>query len=268
MLYKIGDVAKVLGISTNTLRYYEKRGLVNPVKNFENSYRYYDFWDINFLLDSLWFRGFEFSLEQVADMINIPSHHDISVLFCEKENDYRKKINHYKMLLERSAQHRDELSHIPAMLGECDISIRQPYICFLNRYTEDYDNNPKLHKLAHQWLDLMPFTHRYFEVPAEHLICGDSRDYSWGLELSLHYANMLKVDVVPPVRSEPAAKCVHSVFKSTGKGNFASQHLHYMVDYAKQNNLSICGDASGILLASVFDKGNYTGYFKAWIPVK
>ena len=42
MRYKIGDVAKILGISTDLIRYYEKKGVVSPEKGQHNSYRYYD----------------------------------------------------------------------------------------------------------------------------------------------------------------------------------------------------------------------------------
>ena len=48
MRYKIGDVSRILGISTDLLRYYEKKGVVQPQKDKSNDYRYYDTWDINF----------------------------------------------------------------------------------------------------------------------------------------------------------------------------------------------------------------------------
>ena len=53
--YKIGDVSRILGISTDLLRYYEKKGVVKPQKDQSNDYRYYDTWDINFLIDCLWY---------------------------------------------------------------------------------------------------------------------------------------------------------------------------------------------------------------------
>ena len=38
--YKIGDVSQKLGISRDTLRFYEKKGVIHPEKQ-ENGYRYY-----------------------------------------------------------------------------------------------------------------------------------------------------------------------------------------------------------------------------------
>ncbi|MDR1573273.1 MAG: MerR family transcriptional regulator, partial [Clostridiales Family XIII bacterium] len=68
--YKIGAVTKLLNLSEDTLRYYESRGVVAPQKDEESGYRYYDAWDLNFLLDGIWYRSFDFPLKDVVKMIN------------------------------------------------------------------------------------------------------------------------------------------------------------------------------------------------------
>ncbi len=102
MMYKIGDVAKILGISPDLLRYYEKKGVVMPMKGKHNDYRYYDFWDINFLLDCLWFKNFGFSIDQIADMVKIPSSNQLGELFLKKEDELRAAIARCELLLRRS----------------------------------------------------------------------------------------------------------------------------------------------------------------------
>ena len=44
-LYQIGEIAGLLGMSRDTLRYYEKRGLLSAQKD-HNGYRYYTKQDI------------------------------------------------------------------------------------------------------------------------------------------------------------------------------------------------------------------------------
>ena len=48
--YKIGEIAKMLGISAETIRNYEKKGLICPYKE-ESNYRYFDIIQINHLLN-------------------------------------------------------------------------------------------------------------------------------------------------------------------------------------------------------------------------
>ena len=45
-MYNIGEVSKYLGISRDTLKFYENKGLINPKKNSGNGYREYDHFDI------------------------------------------------------------------------------------------------------------------------------------------------------------------------------------------------------------------------------
>ena len=40
--FMIGELAKLFNISTDTIRHYDKKGLLKPQCNKDNSYRYYD----------------------------------------------------------------------------------------------------------------------------------------------------------------------------------------------------------------------------------
>ena len=41
-MYKIGEAARLLGLSTEALRYYERKGLIVPHKDSASNYRYFD----------------------------------------------------------------------------------------------------------------------------------------------------------------------------------------------------------------------------------
>ncbi len=45
-MYTIGQVAKFLGVSRDTLKFYEEKELVKPKQNSENGYREYNRFDI------------------------------------------------------------------------------------------------------------------------------------------------------------------------------------------------------------------------------
>ncbi|MDP4090971.1 MAG: MerR family DNA-binding transcriptional regulator, partial [Bacillota bacterium] len=45
-MYTIGQIANIMGISRDKLRYYEEKGVLNPKQNDENNYRKCDFEDI------------------------------------------------------------------------------------------------------------------------------------------------------------------------------------------------------------------------------
>ena len=268
MKYKIGDVAKILGISPDLLRYYEKKGVVKPLKDKDNDYRYYDFWDINFLLDCLWFKNFGFSILQISDMVKPDSIESLNELFLDKEDELRASISRSQMLLHRSEEHRHELIRAQKLVGVCEIVESPDYYRYLNRYTDTYDNSPTLQRLSHDWLELMPFTHRCFEVSEDELVSTDGKDYAWGLSLDRKYVETLQVSTEPPVVHIAPHRALHSVFTSSGKGNFSPQQMHFMVEYCEAHNLRICGPARGNLLCSIAYGDELTGYFEVWIPIQ
>lgn len=268
MKYKIGDVARILGISTDLLRYYEKKGVVTPEKDEHNDYRYYDAWDINFLMDCLWFKNFGFSIEQIADIVRIPRVGDITDMFEYKETELGATIRRCELLLRRSQQHRAELAKIPDLLYKCEISQSPRLLRYINRVGEEYPSSENLERLARQWLQAMPFNHRYFEIASEQSLPGREQDYRWGFSLREDYVKELEFSDAPPMVWIPARKCIHTVFKSHGKGSFSPKLLDYALDYAKQEGIPVFGPIHGILLASVLEEDNFSGYFEAWLPIE
>jgi len=267
--YKIGDVSRILGISTDLLRYYEKKGVVQPQKDKNNDYRYYDTWDINFLIDCLWFKRFGFGIPQVAYMVTDCYHGDLISLLDEKGDQMEAEIRRQEQLLTRLREYRDAAERVKAMIGVCSIQDSPELICYLNRFNYSYNYTPEMQKLNRQWQEYMPFTQRFFEIPSDGLL-GDGDDFAWGFSLHMTYAEDLNVPVKPPVRKLESRLCIHSAFKSSGKNAFTPRRLRFLLDYAEKNSLKIVGSAMGTLVCSVREEGSkeMTGYFEVWLPIE
>ena len=70
-MYKINDVAKIFGISPQTIRYYEKEGLIMPAKKDEQSgYRYYSNESIDQLGQILQLRNLGMNISQLKKYFN------------------------------------------------------------------------------------------------------------------------------------------------------------------------------------------------------
>ena len=269
MKYKIGDVARLLGVSTDILRYYERKGVVTPEKDENNDYRYYNTWHINFLTDCLWFKNFGFSIEQIADMVRIPSVRELGQLFLQKEDELRATIRRCELLLRRSAEHRSELENMEKLLYKCEIAQSPEMVRFVNRVGNNLAMNPATQAAAKQWLEVLPFNHRYFEMAGESLLPGREDDYRWGYCLSMDYVKELGFEISPPMIVLPSRKCIHTVFKNTGgEGGFSPSLLQYTLDYARREGIAVYGPIHGVLLASVLEDDVLTGYFEAWIPIE
>lgn len=67
--YQIGDVADIVGMSRDTLRYYEKQGLLTSRRG-ENGYRYYTDSDVESLISILYQRKMNFGLDKIRFALN------------------------------------------------------------------------------------------------------------------------------------------------------------------------------------------------------
>ena len=89
--FKIGEISKLYGISVDSLRYYEKIGLLQPLRA-ESGYRYYsvrDIWKLNVIRD---LRELNFSMEQIRRYFENHSIDATLALLQEEQQAIRKKI--------------------------------------------------------------------------------------------------------------------------------------------------------------------------------
>lgn len=266
MKYKIGDVSKILGISPDLLRYYQKKGVVRPTLGESNNYRYYDAWDINFLIDCLWFKNFGFGIEQTARLVSSSTFDDVLADMHARCEEIEASIRHEQLLLERSKQYFAGMERARHTQGACDLVYSPEIIRYLNRYNFDYTNIAETQELSQQWLRLMPFVNRCFEIERADLE-NKTDNYAWGFSMGMDLAEKLSVPLEPPVVHLPAEPSVHTVFTSSGKANFSPRHLKPAMDFIRENSLTVTGNARGNLLCSVVENDKLTGYFEVWIPV-
>lgn len=68
--YSIGETAKLLGVSTQTLRYYDRENILKPVlTNNQTGYRYYSYTQFHIIDRIKYMQGLGLSLEEIAPVI-------------------------------------------------------------------------------------------------------------------------------------------------------------------------------------------------------
>ena len=78
-MYSIKDVAELYGITANKLRYYEKKGLLNPKRHPTNKYREYSVDDLLLIQMILTYRALEVPIEEISKLIKSSSKKDIAM---------------------------------------------------------------------------------------------------------------------------------------------------------------------------------------------
>jgi DNA-binding transcriptional MerR regulator len=121
--WTIGEVAKLFDVSTDTLRYYEKMGMLSP-HNGDNGYRYYSYDEFVVLMDILFFRNMELSIKDIKQIITKMDVGDIKNILYQNqriiENRIQELIKLKKMITQAASQYKlceerlGEFSIVPA----------------------------------------------------------------------------------------------------------------------------------------------------------
>ena len=78
----VHEVAKLTGITTRTLHYYDEIGLLKPSIVTEAKYRQYTDDDLSRLQEILFFREVGFALKEIKELLNSPNYNRSEALKC------------------------------------------------------------------------------------------------------------------------------------------------------------------------------------------
>jgi putative AdoMet-dependent methyltransferase len=75
--YSIKEVSEIFNITTNKVRFYEKKGLINPKRDMDNDYRYFTEDDLIKLQTILMYRELDIPIENIKDIFTDESKDNI-----------------------------------------------------------------------------------------------------------------------------------------------------------------------------------------------
>ena len=265
--YKIGEIAKMLGISSETIRNYEKKGLIKPYKEEESRYRFYDIIQINYLMSLQRLQKFGYTLHEIGDIMKTESIPEMEESLREKE----------KRILREAFYTQLKLDSIHANLSCMRQAQNAKQGCFLGYRPALYRMNyQKNHELIQEeevqnelmkWLKYSDLTFMSGSVSLEHLIHGEN-EFDFGFCIDKKTAEFLEIkesEVVKFYKSCPAI-----IFYYEAKANVDFQEtVKMLLDFAKENHLVIDGESvSRVLLARWQDEESYFISHLVWVPYK
>lgn len=96
--YTVGEIAKVLGISPQTLRHYEEVGLITSKRNDENQYRTFSIDDTKTLFQIYIYRSMGFSLKEISNMLRSSSYQEVLPFIDTRLEEVEKQIQELQSL--------------------------------------------------------------------------------------------------------------------------------------------------------------------------
>ena len=273
--YKIGDISKMLNIPVQTIRFYEEHGIVQPQKDPETGYRYYDSWDLNNLMDCLHLRGLDFSLSQTEKMINTGDLDEICRDFMKQENELIHKIEEYKMKLEVLSRERLQIQQFRQNQGKMR-QRKNPALIYHRFRNNDTIESVNGYTLAngimdemHGWIRLIPAATPTFMIQYHSWLEPEDQnpDLWWGWSLPSEEAVSRGIEALPPNEYLPPVNSIYTIFSSTVRRGFRRSFKKQVLEPILAEGYELNGNPIGRLITRTHEQGEHRIYLEAWVPV-
>ena len=210
--YKIKEFSQRSGISQDTLRYYEKMGLLSPSRQKENSYRTYTDYDMLEALQLRFLRGIGAPL---SDLTPVRSPHVLDQVMgqlAREERELEKELASVTARLKRVRLLSRELKECLAQEGKCQMA---QYPAMYSLYLSEKVNEETA-LLISRWVMAMPYAHVSFCIPEGEVSMtpGSKMKARVGYGILASYAKELGIEPEPPlIATEPCegVRCILSV---------------------------------------------------------
>lgn len=130
--YSIGEFAEKVGLTTYTLRYYEKQNLIVPKRD-ENDRRYYDDQDVKWIGFILHLKGTGMLMSEIQDYVSLRKVGDSTI---EARKDLLQQVKKRSIAeIEERQSHLEILSHkIDWYDGKLDHQVDESFEEYLKRF--------------------------------------------------------------------------------------------------------------------------------------
>lgn len=265
MKYRISEVAKLLDLSSEAIRYYESKGIIQPQRDEETGYRYYGGWDIHMLIRARTYRQLGYTLDETADLINKFDTVDIISYLSKKRDEIEKEIERSKNLLHYLDKEKENVVNSDVITGLYQLVFRPEM--YRLEIQEGYVLYPdkKLRQTINSWIDKVPFafSSTLFTLKS---IRNREENFTVGLGIYKEYADLLGIEESEYVKLFPSKLCILTGIQTKSSKNISPSLLQPAMEYMNSQGMILTEDVitKSILMRKV--DGEYINWHQAWLP--
>ncbi len=258
--YNISEVAKMFGICSESLRNYERRGLIAPLRG-ENGYRTYTNPDIYMLSGIRFLRNAGYSLEDVEKLCRATYDEGLDIRRARCK-ELEKEIDYLTCKLQAMRTEYDEFES----LKNCDgiAHTTSPAMLRLNNQVNDFFLTDDANIL--EWVEHMPIVRISPAFSREAVLSGRD-EVRFGYAVPLELARLLGLDNTPGAEIKEPQACLTTVVCSQGEHYLSSRMLKHVLQSCREQRLALTEDIWGITIGAHMKGGRVTRCHRLYIPV-
>ena len=252
MRYTISEMAALLGVTTHTLRYYEKMGLIQPEVNRETGYRYYTVTDTRRFNLCRELRAAGFTLEECKDFLDEPSTAMTDAMLDRQIRQLERRQVLNRMSIRFLQNMREHYHTLEQDAGRVWVQNFPEMWRLVLSQEEEARNDPALRAEKAEWLECMPAVRWVSRLPSrvmEQFRVGRN-EYDYGLLVEADAARQLGLRRTDHVELVCGGDYLTTVWKKDYRGSFGWDSLEVLHAEILRRGFRAVGDTFSSILAS------------------
>lgn len=274
MEYNTNDLSRLLDVSTNTIRRYEKMGYLSAERNEQNGYRIFSHADVEKLMYVAKYRKVGFSHEEIADILQ-ENRADILERFRRRKEEIDAEILHLHalshmlkddiILMNRVEEYGSDIIELECSPFYYVLYQKRGKLCGPGVYAE---------KLHHFMSNCIEFEYMYLFEQQD--VIDGKMIYSEGVGAHKHRTEKYNIDVSEPVQFYERKPCILKFMRVPldfrGAADADPEGLFQLLfgdfqKYMEEHNLEACGDALALKIGYSKEDDRKWQYVLLHLPV-
>lgn len=262
--WTIGEIAKLFDISTDTLRYYEKAGLLSAHRNVSNRYRGYSYDDLVILMDILFFRNMEIAVKDIRQILTSMDVSEIKGILQQNQRIVEDKIQELVQQSKLLAQVAAHYELCEQRLGSFSIVPAPAFKCkFLGNQADDLIATIRKYKKPERsWMNSIRYT---LLLPQDELLRNPSfHAAQFGISFDDDALGLLDCSEQREFSSLSETDCLYTIV-GTDYSKRENEVLSKAWDWVQEQGRRVKGPLIGRYLASAHKDG--LDFYEIWIAL-
>ncbi|BES64942.1 GyrI-like domain-containing protein [Gottschalkiaceae bacterium SANA] len=239
--FLIGELAKMFNITTDTLRHYEKKNLLKPEHDSENSYRYYDLDSMFKLGRILFLKNLGISLGEIDDYMENKNADKLFEMLKKKNEEVDLRIQQLTNLKHKINSKLELFEYAKTKLGQITVTTLQARRgIFLETYgLEDSVEIKEIFKKSENFLKMSSWL-----VEGEVYTSLAKCDMEKGIFNQFRYfIEIESADQTTDAQLILQPASTYACLTVIGPYENLAKHYQTLVDWIADNNYKIAGDS-------------------------
>lgn len=271
MKYTINEMASIVGVSIETLRHYEDKGILDPQRDKNNNYRLYSVGDIRKFNTSRTFRTFGFTIQETSDLLEWRSLEFVKENINGKLEDMKKE----KVFLEEKIKNLENFSE---MLNEIN-NLKDGFLIkempdiyhFKTQRVDKYERNLKNEKLKKQWIEYFPVTQWARRINNSAIkFMSEELQYDNGIMIECDIAKNIGFpqELIKLADKIEGGKVWYTIFEKDDDEPYDWHIFKPIFQQISENGYEVCGDIITFYLSSTYKDDILRNYHYCMIKIK